>query len=106
MRFLLRSVLSLAVLSSPLVAASDTPFTAPEPAMLNPAGFSEWLAGKESAIPESAAKAGPAAVFWTSEQKVDWRGLKFGEGREAGVRHLRIGFKNPIAVGSVLVRGG
>src|SRR5207249_2684146 len=33
-------------------------------------------------------------------------GVKFGEGRELGLRHLHIGFVQPIATGSVLVRGG
>ena len=32
--------------------------------------------------------------------------MKFGDGRAAGVRHLRIGFTESIHVGSVLVRGG
>lgn len=38
--------------------------------------------------------------------KPEFRGVKFGDGRVVGVRHLRIGFTESIAVGSVLVRGG
>ncbi|HEV7405805.1 MAG TPA: hypothetical protein VGO11_22870, partial [Chthoniobacteraceae bacterium] len=51
-------------------------------------------------------KDGPQGVVWTRTGKVNFRGVKFGEGRALGVRHLRIGFTQPVAAGSVLVRGG
>jgi hypothetical protein len=45
-------------------------------------------------------------VVWTQKSRPDFRGIKFGEGRETGPRHLRIGFARPIPIGSVLVSGG
>jgi len=51
-------------------------------------------------------KQGPQAAFWTVDPKLDFRGVKFGEGRETGVRYLRIGLTDARAIGSVLVRGG
>ncbi len=73
---------------------------------LDKASFTQWAGGQETPIAESAAKGGPGAVVWTAKSKPDWQGVKFGEGRAAGVRHLRIGFTESITVGSVLVRGG
>lgn len=75
-------------------------------AELDAAAFVQWHNG--SAIPISAeqAKNGPAAVVWTARTDPSLFGIRFGEGREPGVRHLRIGFAAPVAIGSVLVRGG
>ena len=70
------------------------------------AAFTQWVDGQESPIAETAAKGGPSAVVWTATTRPDWPGVKFGEGRTAGVRHLRIGFTEAVAIGSALVRGG
>lgn len=75
-------------------------------ALLDPATFAQSLAGAESPVPEEARKDGPQGVVWTRTGKVNFRGVKFGEGRALGVRHLRVGFTQPVAAGSVLVRGG
>jgi hypothetical protein len=73
---------------------------------LDRAAFAEWFAGHESPIPVERAKNGPRDVLWTQEQRQDWPGIHFGLGREPGVRHLRIGFTEPIALGTVLARCG
>jgi hypothetical protein len=74
--------------------------------VLDRAAFTQWVDGQQTSIPESAAKGGPGAVVWTAQGKPDWSGVKFGEGRAGGGRHLRIGFTESVTVGSVLVRGG
>ncbi len=75
-------------------------------ATLDKAVFAQWLGGAETPISGQVAKDGPQAVVWTAQGKLVFSGVKFGEGREAGLRHLRIGFVQPIPVGSVLVRSG
>ncbi len=76
-------------------------FKALDPALLDPANFAQSVAGKES--PNAT---GPQVVVWTQKTKPDFRGIKFGEDLQAGMRHLRIGFIKPVAIGSVLVSGG
>ncbi len=71
---------------------------------LDPATFASWLAGKEE--PVKGVEGGSAAAVWTREPLRDWRGVAYGVSSEPGVRHLRIGFKKPEEIGSVLVRGG
>ena len=73
---------------------------------LDRAAFAEWFAGHESPIPVDRARSGPRDVLWTQEQRQDWAGVRFGLEREPGVRHLRIGFTEPIAIGTVLARSG
>ncbi len=82
-------------------AAYSQEFKALDPALLDPAGFAQSVAGKE--LPNTI---GPQSVVWTQKTKPDFRGIKFGAGRETGLRHLRIGFGKEIALGSVLVSGG
>ena len=72
-----------------------------EAALLDKAAFAQSIAGQETPVPES-----PTSVVWTEQGKPDWRGAKFGAGRESGFRHLRIAFTKPVTVGSVLVSGG
>src|SRR5205823_4617533 len=43
-------------------------------------------------------------IVWTSKAELGHSGLAFGDSKNPGVRHLRIGFARPIAVGSVLTR--
>src|SRR3954466_5858806 len=86
-------------------AATPAAFTAPKAELLDRAAFAQWVAGTDSPLAKDA-KDGPQDVFWTSNAKVEWRGVKFGIGRETGVRHLRLGFAQAAPVGSVLVRGG
>ena len=103
-------LITLAVLlltSLPALRAAGSPSFEPSGgSALDKAAFTQWVDGKETPIAEDAAKGGPGAVVWTAKSKPDWQGVKFGDGRDAGVRHLRIGFAESLAVGSVLVRGG
>ncbi len=70
---------------------------------LDPQAFRQWVDGTESPMPEAD---GPKHTVWTRESTVQWSGSTFGAGRVAGPRHLRVGFRRPVAPGSVLVRGG
>ena len=96
-----RALLALGVLALGASANAQQPFTALDAARLDKAGFTQWSAGVESALTEA-----PQAVVWTRQSKPDFRGAKFGPGRDAGPRHLRIGFAQAVAVGSVLASGG
>ncbi len=92
-------------LSAPLASAAEAKLSTELRADdLDAAAFAFWLGGKEE--PVTGAEGGPAAAMWTANPLRDWRGVTFGASAEPGVRHLRIGFKKPVAVGSVLVRGG
>ena len=80
------------------------PFPTPLAAdQLDPAAFSQWCDRGEQAVP---IKAGPAHVLWTRTTHPEWNGVYFGESKTAGLRHLRLGFKSDVSVGTVLVRGG
>ncbi len=90
----------------PLAALADSSFPLLDAALLDDQTFAQWSAGGESAVPETEAKDGPRSIVWATAGKVDWRGIKFGAGRDGDVRHLRIGFSQPVLAGSVLVSGG
>ncbi|MBN2475476.1 MAG: hypothetical protein JXB62_12770 [Pirellulales bacterium] len=100
-------ILTALLLVSPCVPAADAAVFQPAAdANLDRTVFAQWVDGKETPIAEDAAKDGPGSVVWIANRMPDWRGVKFGEGRAIGARHLRIGFAEPVTVGSVLVRGG
>jgi hypothetical protein len=71
---------------------------------LDGAAFAEWVGGSERT--ESLPAEGPKEVVWTRDSRTGIRGVAFGASVESGPRHLRIGFKDAIDVGSALVRGG
>ncbi|MEO6786920.1 MAG: hypothetical protein ABI318_12380, partial [Chthoniobacteraceae bacterium] len=71
---------------------------------LDAAAFSEWTGGSERAI--GPAKDGPTQALWTRNSHPDFRGVTFGDSTSPGARYLRVGLNVPVAVGSVLVRGG
>lgn len=54
--------------------------------------FAHWQNGSMTPISAEQAKNGPAVVVWTSRTEPHIFGMRFGDGREPGVRHLRIGF--------------
>src|SRR5688500_9127138 len=90
---LMRNVIAILLFLLSAASAADSPtFEQAGAHPLDPTTFSQWLAGQESLIPDTDAKDGPAAVVWSAKSKPDWRGVKFGPGREVGPRHLRIGF--------------
>lgn len=70
---------------------------------LDDAVFADWSAGQEQSagLPKDGAK----HAFWTKETHPEWDGVLFGGSKSPGVRQLRIGFHEPIVLGSVLVRG-
>lgn len=72
-------------------------------AQLDPAALMEWASGAEKAV---SLKGGPSDIIWTRDGRVEWSGAKFGDNNEPGVRHLRVGFTEPVACEAVLVRGG
>ena len=78
----------------------ETPLAADN---LDPSAFAAWVDGKESPMPQND---GPRHCFWTRTTHPEWDGVDFGESKQPGVRHLRIGFKTPTTIGAVLVRGG
>lgn len=104
----LHFILLIALLVVPVgaVLRADDGLAAIGGTALDKSTFSQWLDGRETPISEAEAKGGPTAVVWTARTRPEFRGVRFGEGRAAGVRHLRIGFSESITVGSVLVRGG
>jgi hypothetical protein len=88
------------------VAAPPPNATPVSEKQLDRGAFCEWFAGHETPIPASRTKNGPRDVLWTREQRIDGYGVHFGNVREPGVRRLRIGFTEPITVGTVLARAG
>ena len=85
------------------------PFPPLDASWLDPSTFAQRIGrAPEIATPgdQETAKLGPKAVVWCEQSKPHWKGIAFGAGREAGVRHLRIGFTKAVPVGSVLVGGG
>ena len=77
-----------------------TPVT---PDALDPAAFAEWMDGAEHPMQ---LKDGPRHVLWTATSAPEWDGVHFGGSKRPGARHLRIGWKSSLTVGSVLVRCG
>lgn len=105
------NILVLLLVTS-LAAAGDRvqSLAAPLPAAtLDPAVFAEWVDGTERPI--GAKEPGdksrhPQWLIFTDQAAPGHSGLRFGDSRQPGPRHLRVGFKNAVAIGSALVRGG
>jgi hypothetical protein len=70
---------------------------------LDPAAFSEWRDGQVWPL---ALKDGPRHVVWTRTTAPEWDGVKFGDSKTPGVRHLRLGWRTPLPIGTVLARAG
>ena len=75
---------------------------------LDPAAFAQWADGAEApvVVMDRGKDVGPAFVLCSDNNVPSYLGVKFGDTKSPGPRHLRIGFTAPVAVGSVLVRGG
>ncbi|MCX7008593.1 MAG: hypothetical protein NTY53_15300 [Kiritimatiellaeota bacterium] len=75
---------------------------------LDPTAFVQWADGAERpvVVMDHGIDAGPAFVLCSDKTTPSYVGVKFGDTKTPGPRHLRIGFNAPVAVGSVLVRGG
>ena len=63
----------------------------------------EWVDGVERPVQNPAFL---RQLVWTRTNAPGGGSLAYGASPKPGVRHLRLGFTNAIAVGSVLVRGG
>jgi hypothetical protein len=109
--FVFALVVAIAGLLVPLTAAEKTsssselfqpiPFEA-----LDKQAFSQWVSGRESPQALDGKPIDPSTVVWTVSSEPKLQGVKFGEGKEGGRRHLRIGLVEALPIGSVLVRGG
>ncbi len=79
-----------------------------DPRSLDEATFGQWVSGSETPLVLSAeqAKLGMRALVWTKAGPPHWMNTKFGVGPSAGVRHMRVGFKETVELGSVLACGG
>jgi hypothetical protein len=83
----------------PLTGPFATPLT---DAALDNASFAEWCGGSEHPLPD------PNAIrqrVWTQTTAI-YVGVSmtYGACAQTGPRHIRVGFRTPIATGSVLVR--
>jgi hypothetical protein len=70
---------------------------------LDPAAFVEWVDGADR---PAEAKSGAKHVVWTANSAIEWNGLNYGNSKNSGPRHLKIGLKKPIEISTVVVRGG
>ena len=77
----------------------ETPLTLEN---LDAAAFAAWVDGAEKPMDY---KDGPRHVIWTKTTACEWDGVSFGDSEKSGIRHMRIGWKAPLTVGTVLVRG-
>ena len=77
--------------------------TAIRPEDVDNAAFTQWVEGRETPV---ANKDGVLAFLWTTKTAPSHSALPFGDSKNPGVRHLRVGFKQAVPVGSLLVRGG
>lgn len=92
--------------AAPPATADKSVFTTPLVAAdLDATAFAAWVDGNEKPVTLEDG-AWPGWVLWTRDSQPRWDGVTFGGSRTPGVRHLRIGWKAPLAVGAVLVRGG
>jgi len=83
----------------------ETPIT---PELTNPSAYAEWVDGVERPMDTQRREQTPQWVLWTDARngQPGHSGMTFGNSKSPGARHLRIGFRQVIPVGSVVVRGG
>ena len=107
-------VLAISV-TAPLSAAAGYGGDRPQPqsgafvtpltdALIDTRAEAEWVDGVERPLENPVAL---RQVVWTQTQApASGAFLAFGKSSKQGTRHLRLGFNEPVPVGSVLVRGG
>ena len=74
---------------------------------LDQAAFVQWVDGAEKPLLNNAGE--PRSVettIWTTTFHFLYPTLIYGDSKKPGLRYLRIGFKRPVSIGSVLVHGG
>lgn len=100
----------IVIAGSAFVAADSPsrPQTPVTPALIDLSAFAEWVDGVERPLDTQRRELAPQWVLWTNAPNVQpgHSGVSFGDSKNAGARHLRIGFHEAIPVGSVVVRGG
>ncbi len=84
-------------------AAFETPIKLES---LDAATFAEWCDGTEKKIEGNEKIIGPQSVIWTASESPGNSGLAFGDSKQPGPRHLRVGFHDPAVVGTLMTRGG
>ena len=77
-----------------------TPLTS---ANIDDSASAEWVDGAEHPLANALRL---RAFVWTQSAPTLGGYFLFGESSQPGPRHLRLGFKTPLAVGSMLTRGG
>lgn len=102
--------------TSPDVVKTDRQVPSPSQAFagvpsledLDPNTFAEWEGGQEILIGNHRRERAPQWVEWTSDPRLELghSGLYYGQSDKPGPRHLRMGFKQPLPVGSVIVNSG
>jgi hypothetical protein len=78
----------------------ETPLVADD---LDHAAFAQWVDGSERPFENPD---GPRHIVWTRTSRPEWDGLTYGQSKTTGVRHMRIGLKRALAIGTALARGG
>lgn len=107
-RFLTACVL-LAFLRAPVLAQPPVNATLWAPPLLtrdlDPGAYAQWVDGNESPVTQQGWQ-NPGAALWTQEAPRVPGSLRFGDSGTPGIRYLRIGWKTPQLVGTVLVSAG
>ena len=70
---------------------------------LDPEAFCAWDPGAEPREQRLADE--PRNAIWTRERQPEWLGIHFAGSKTPGLRHLRVGFREPVVIGSILARG-
>ncbi|MBI1370131.1 MAG: hypothetical protein GC162_15935 [Planctomycetes bacterium] len=105
MRFAFVTVLVLVFTFNPAARAETGIAQSPiSMADLDTAAQAEWVNGKEQ--PFVVDRDPNRTLIWTRDSRPSLHGVTFGESSEPGPRHLRVAFKAPVAIGSILVSGG
>jgi hypothetical protein len=101
--FIAATYLSFSLIGAQAAETRDALETSVAAAELDAASFKSFADGVEQRINVAH---GSEQVFCTQNHLPDWGGIEYADTKQAGVRHLRVGFTAAIPVGSVLVRGG
>lgn len=80
------------------------PFATPlTNANIDGAAVAEWFDGAEHPLSNPFQL---SRLVWTQTTPIGWGFLTFGVSPQPGPRHLRLGFKSPLRIGSILMRAG
>jgi sugar lactone lactonase YvrE len=107
-------LIAMIALASPLAGQQPpagplaTPLT---DAIVDYTALGQWVDGSERPVANASSPQSAQAllhpILWSlASASTAVKALPFGDSKQPGLRHLRIGFKSPVQVGSILVRGG